>query len=258
MALFDSPLLLGFGIAIAVVGTIYAFTWLVGVARDFIKEFERTRARNQLIGADLLVRELATVERQRRLIESKVQRFRVFLDEVLATTKAFAGTQAEGSLKLRARRVEEAFEELKRAFDTSCRLEAELRMQRGGLALVREVKGELAAGWRTKPEKLLELRSGIERLIREDAHPSVRAWMGEGSSARKLLDDAHERLREHLAALWLRDFDTGRSQDMTIEPIETLALLPDSASGFEEELRQLEAQTEAVLEVERMLVQASA
>lgn len=251
-------MLLGFGIAVAFVGTIYAFTWLVGVGRDFVKEFERARARNQLIGADLLVRELATVERQRRLIESKVQGFRAFLDEVLATTKAFAGTQAEGDLKLRARRVEEAFEELKRAFETSCRLEAELRMQRGGLALVREIKAELAAGWRTKPEKLLELRAGIARLIWEDAHPSVRAWMGEGSSARKLLDDAHERLREHLAALWLRDFDAGSSKEMTVEPFDPLALLSDSVSGFEEELRQLEAQTEAVLEVERMLVQASA
>lgn len=250
----DESMLLGFGIAIALVGAIYGLGWLVRVGRDFFKERERTRARNQLTGADFLVRELATVERQRRLIEPKVERFRAFRDEVLATTKAFAGTQAESDLRLRARRVEEAFEDLQRACDTSCRLEAELRMQRGGLALVREIKEELAAGWRTRPEKLLELRSGIERLIWEDAHPSVRAWMGEGSSARKLLDDVHERLREHLAALWLRDFDASKANEMAIEPIEALPMLPDGVSGFEEELRELEAQTAAVLEVERMLV----
>lgn len=239
-------MLLGFGFAIALVGTIYAMIrlipWLI----------ERRRVA-RLIGASLLTRELAIVAGQRRLLEPKFKRFQGFRDEMAATLRGFEGTRAEADLRLRAGRVEEALEELQRAFDKACRLEAELRMQRGALVLFRDIEKELARGKRPSPEELAARSLAIKTAIWQAAEPSVRAFMGQGSSAQNLLDDAHESLREYLAALWLRDFQADASPEVSTERFEALSMMPNRLASFEEGMRELEARTLAVVEVERML-----
>lgn len=126
-------------------------------------------------------------------------------------------------------------------------------MRRASWGLVRRVQEELSTRRQVSVETLQALRAKVEESLEASVDAEVRMRIRQGSKAREPLDQAQERLRNHLAALRLRQLDTTIADEARTEPLDALVLEAEDLGGFEEEMRELEAQTEAVLEVERML-----
>lgn len=204
-------------------------------------------------GLDQLVNEIALVQARRKQLAPRYRQLREHREKLLAAVEDFRGTQAERDFEARLSRVGAAYEELKQAFERLCELEAELWMRRAAFGLLRQVEERLRSSSRLSTSELEDLRSRIEDTVRRMVEPEVRQLTYRGSRARAILDEAQEKVREHLAALRLRELDTSIADEAGTEHLDALVVGEATLAGFEEEMRELQAKTEAVLEVERML-----
>lgn len=246
-------MLLGFAIALAITGGIYGFTQLLGALGKWLDARDLARARERLIGADKFVVELSIVRTRRAALAPRLAQLGAHRDQLLRALDDFRGTQAEGDFQERFMRAHAAHDELRGAHDRLCELEANICMRRASWGLVRRVQEELSTRRQVSVETLQALRAKVEESLEASVDAEVRMRIRQGSKAREPLDQAQERLRNHLAALRLRQLDTTIADEARTEPLDALVLEAEDLGGFEEEMRELEAQTEAVLEVERML-----
>lgn len=250
-------LLIGLLWAIVVPAIGSGLLWLVRYSGIWVDEDPDAGERARLIGADKFVNELALVQERRRALAARVLQVRAHRGRVRSALDDFRGTQAEPDFQARLSRVEAALADMERAYGRLCGIEARLWMRRASWGLVRRVQEDLSKRGEVSASALQALRLEAQRLVEASVDPEIRERMVKGSAACTVLDEAQERLRNHLAALRLRQLDasvaTDAAIDATTEPLDGFVSEAGSLAEFESEMRELEAQTEGVLEVERML-----
>ena len=245
-------MVLGFQ-ASAWVVVFYGLLLLLGLIAKRATAKQKARERSRLIGLDRYVNEVALVQTRRKQLEPRHQVLRRHREKLLAALDDFKGTRAHRDFEARLEKVNAAYGELSRAYKRLSELEAELWMRRAAFGLVRRVQQELRKSPRLSMAEVKSLRARIERIVRHSVDREVRRLL-DGSRARAILDEAQEKIREHLAALRLRELDASLAQDAVgTEHLDALVVEEAVVAGFEEEMRELDAMTEAVLEVERML-----
>ncbi len=246
-------MLLGFGFAMFLTVVIWGGVSFFERRGQQIETKAKARELARFIGLDRFVNEVALVQMRRKQLEPRYRHVREHRDRLLAAIDDFRGTQAERDFEARLAKVDVAYEELMHAFERLCELEAELWMRRAAIGLVRQVEETLRVSRTLSTDELEGLRSHIEETVRGMVDPEVRHLTWKGSRARAILDEAQERVREHLGALRLRELDASVAEGAGTEHLDALVVEEAILTGFEEEMRQLDAKTEAVLEVERML-----
>lgn len=196
---------------------------------------------------------LDLVRKRREALAPRLRQVELHHRKYAKALEDFRGTQAEADLEARFRRVELAREEAARATERLCDLEAQLWMQNAAFLLATEVKRRLSTGAAVSVEALAELRERIENEVRDGLDVDVRQRTWRGSAARGIVDDAQESLREHLAALKLRELEASGLDETRGASLDALVLEIGRSATLDEEMRAIDAHTEAVLEVERML-----
>lgn len=196
---------------------------------------------------------LDLVRARRKALAPREERLKARRDEFAKALEDFRGTRAERDFRERSAHIERACEEAGRASVRLCDLEAQLWMQNAAFCLAVRVKRALSERGAVSAEQLATLRDEIEAEVREAVDADVRQRTWRGSTARKILDDAHESLREHLAALRLRELDASVAAETRSTLLDALVLEVGRSSDLEDEMREIDAHTEAVLEVERLL-----
>jgi len=249
----DDALLLGFGFAFFVVGFVYCVGLLHRFVAKRIGAKQRARELVHLVGLDRFEDEITLVQARRKQLEPRYRQLRDHREKLLGALDEFRGTQAERDFEARLAKVDVAYEELRRAYERLCELEAELWMRRAAFGLLRQGEAKLRVSRSLSTDELEGLRMRIEETVRGMVDPDVRQLTWRGSRARSIVDEAEQKLREHLAALRLRELDARIAEEVGTEHLDALVVGEATLEGFEGEMRELDAMTEAVLEVERVL-----